>query len=167
MLAILCYICSPTSSNDLCQSVSNVSECGDKVEGTSTTARLCANISIETLFGGQTTNLNIMKCESKVWLWWSFFFVVHSATILVFRWHTGADLGGGCRGCDPPPWDDLRFSNTTGILPKKKKNNNKWFIGVEVEQETSAPPPKKIPDRPWRNYLWSFFFQRIYISCLS
>ena len=20
-----------------------------------------------------------------------------------------------------------------------------WFIGVEVEQETSAPPPKKIP----------------------
>ena len=28
----------------------------------------------------------------------------------------GADLGGGCRGCAPPPWDDLRFSNTTGIL---------------------------------------------------
>ena len=21
-----------------------------------------------------------------------------------------------------------------------------WFIGVEVEQEKSAPPPKKIPD---------------------
>ena len=53
----------------------------------------------------------------------------------------GADLGGGCRGCAPPPspWDDLRFSNTTGILPKKTM----WFIGVEVEQETSAPPPKK------------------------
>ena len=33
----------------------------------------------------------------------------------------------------PPPRDDLRFSNTTGIL------------GVEVEQETSAPPPKKNP----------------------
>ena len=35
----------------------------------------------------------------------------------------GADLGGGCRGCtppSPPPRDDLRFSNTTGILPKKK-----------------------------------------------
>ena len=27
--------------------------------------------------------------------------------------------------------------------PKKKKT--KWFIGVEVEQETSAPPPKKNP----------------------
>ena len=47
----------------------------------------------------------------------------------------GADLGGGCR-------DDLRFSNTTGILQKK---TTMWFIGVEVEQETSAPPPKKNP----------------------
>ena len=26
-----------------------------------------------------------------------------------------------------------------------------WFIGVEVEQETSAPPPKKILDPP----LWT------------
>ena len=40
----------------------------------------------------------------------------------------------------PPPWDDLRFSDTTGILWEKK---TMWFIGVEVEQETSAPPPKK------------------------
>ena len=56
--------------------------------------------------------------------------------------NTGADLGGGCRGCAPPPSrDDLRFSNTTGILKKKTM----WFIGVEVEQETSAPPPKKNP----------------------
>ena len=39
----------------------------------------------------------------------------------------------------PPPRDDLRFSHTTGILQKKTM----WFIGVEVEQETSAPPPKK------------------------
>ena len=60
----------------------------------------------------------------------------------------GADLGGGCRGCapppppPPPPGDDLRFSNTTGILQKKK---TMWFIGVEVEQETIAPPPKKNP----------------------
>ena len=42
----------------------------------------------------------------------------------------------------PPPRNDLRFSNTTGILPNKK---TMWFIGVEVEQETSAPPPKKNP----------------------
>ena len=59
--------------------------------------------------------------------------------------YLGADLGGGCRGCAPPPpaRDDLRFSNTTGILQKEKKTM--WFIGVEVEQETSAPPPKKHP----------------------
>ena len=36
---------------------------------------------------------------------------------------------------------DLRFSNTTGILQKKAM----WFISVEVEKETSAPPPKKNP----------------------
>ena len=54
-------------------------------------------------------------------------------------------LRGGSRGRvhgvrTPPPWDDLRFSNKTGIVPKKK---TMWLIGVEVEQETSAPPPKK------------------------
>ena len=55
---------------------------------------------------------------------------------------SGADLGGGCRGCAPsPPRDDLRFFNTTGILQKETM----WFIGVEVEKETSAPPPKKNP----------------------
>ena len=27
-----------------------------------------------------------------------------------------------------------------------------WFIGVEVEQETSAPPPKKILDPPLGTY---------------
>ena len=39
-----------------------------------------------------------------------------------FTFSSRADLGGGCRGCAPPtpPWDDLRFSNTTGILQKKK-----------------------------------------------
>ena len=30
-----------------------------------------------------------------------------------------------------------------------------WFIGVEVEQETTAPPPKKILDPPLAlNWLW-------------
>ena len=53
---------------------------------------------------------------------------------------------GGSRGRvqgvrTPPPWDDLQFSNTTGIMQKKTM----WFIGVEVEQETRAPPPKKNP----------------------
>ena len=44
--------------------------------------------------------------------------------------------------CAPPPRDDRRFSNTTGILPKKK---TMWSIGVEVEQETIAPLLKKNP----------------------
>ena len=43
--------------------------------------------------------------------------------------------------CTPPEMT-CGFSNTTGILQKKK---TMWFIGVEVEQETSAPPPKKNP----------------------
>ena len=48
----------------------------------------------------------------------------------------------GVRTSPPPPSrHDLRFSNTIGILKKKTM----WFIGVEVEQETSAPPPKKNP----------------------
>ena len=59
---------------------------------------------------------------------------------------------GGSRGRVQgvlPPRDDLRFSNTTGILPKKK---TMWFIGVEIEQETSAlkkilyPPLKLVPN---------------------
>ena len=40
--------------------------------------------------------------------------------------------------------------NSTGILQKKTM----WFIGVEVEQETSAPPPKKNPgSAPARGHL--------------
>ena len=45
----------------------------------------------------------------------------------------------------PPTWDDLRFSNTTGILLKQKQKQTMWFIGVEEEQETSVPPPKTNP----------------------
>ena len=36
--------------------------------------------------------------------------------------YAGADLGEGAGGVHPPaPLDDLRFSNTTGILQKKIK----------------------------------------------
>ena len=62
----------------------------------------------------------------------------------------GADLGGGCRVRIPAPLrDDLPFSNTTGILQKKPT----WCIGVEVEQETSAPPPEKNPGSATGLYL--------------
>ena len=55
---------------------------------------------------------------------------------------------GGSRGRvqgvrTPPPRDDLRFSNTTGIV--QKKLCGLWVIGVEAEKETSAPPPQKNP----------------------
>ena len=57
---------------------------------------------------------------------------------------TEADLGGECRGCAPPSFPEM----TCGFLIqlvfcKKKEKKTMWFIGVEVEQETSAPPAKK------------------------
>ena len=67
----------------------------------------------------------------------------------------GARGGGGGGAPPPPPRDDLRFSNTTGILHKKK---TMWFTGVEVEQETSAPHPKKNPgSAPARPYDRNFY----------
>ena len=56
---------------------------------------------------------------------------------------------GGSRGrvqgvCTPPPEMTCGFLIQLVFCPKKKM----WFIGVEVEQETSAPPPKKILDPP-------------------
>ena len=66
---------------------------------------------------------------------------------------TGADLGGGCRGCAPPP-PPPPPEMTCGFLIQlvfcKNKKKTTWFIGVEEEQETSAPPPKKILDPPLR-----------------
>ena len=53
------------------------------------------------------------------------FWVKDTSTVAAARnvsphW-SGTDLGGECRGwVPPPPGDDLRFSNTTGILQKKK-----------------------------------------------
>ena len=81
----------------------------------------------------------LRKSYLKLW------FPSKSSFHLIFQNYPGTDLGGGCRGCaPPPPWDDQRFSNTTGVL----------FIGVEVEQGTSAPPPnKKSWIRPCYHYV--------------
>ena len=54
---------------------------------------------------------------------------------------TGADLGGECRGCAPSP--EMTCGFLIQLVFCKKKTM--WFNGVEVEQETSAPPPKKNP----------------------
>ena len=56
--------------------------------------------------------------------------------------NSGADLGGGCRGCAPFP-PEMTCGFLIQLVFSKKKTM--WFIGVEVEQETSAPPPKKNP----------------------
>ena len=75
------------------------------------------------------------------------------------RNYTGADLGGGCRGCGggggggggggpggrtpPPPTPEMTCGFLIQLVFCKKKAM--WFNGVEVEEETSAPHPKKNP----------------------
>ena len=61
--------------------------------------------------------------------------------------YPGADLGGGCRGCAPhPPPPEMTCGFLIQLVFCKKKNKKTmWFIGVEVEQETNATPPKKNP----------------------
>ena len=59
----------------------------------------------------------------------------------LFNEGTGADLGGGCRGCAPPSEMNRGFLIQLVFCQKKTL----WFVGVEVEQETSAPPPRKNP----------------------
>ena len=51
---------------------------------------------------------------------------------------TGADLGGGCRGCAPSPPLEM----TCGFLIQLvfcKKKKTMWFIGVEVDQDECTP----------------------------
>ena len=67
----------------------------------------------------------------------------------------GADLGGGCRGCAPLPEMTCGFLIQLVFCKKKK---TMWFIGFEVEQETSAPPPKKNPGSAPEMKNWCFFF---------
>ena len=48
----------------------------------------------------------------------------------------GADLGGGCRGCAPPPEMTCGFLIQLVFCKKKL---------CDLLEETSAPPPKKNP----------------------
>ena len=58
----------------------------------------------------------------------------------------GRIWGEGAGGAHPP-WDYLQFSNTTGILRKKKN----WFIGVEVKSKRRVHSLlKEILDPPLR-----------------
>ena len=47
----------------------------------------------------------------------------------------------GAGGAPPPPPLEMTCGFLIQLVFCKKKKM--WFIGVEVEQETSAPPPKK------------------------
>ena len=55
----------------------------------------------------------------------------------------GADLGR-VQGVHPPP-PEMNCGFLIQLVFYKKKKKTMWFIGVEVEQEKSAPPQKKIP----------------------
>ena len=58
--------------------------------------------------------------------------------------YSGAELGGGCRGCAPPQ-DDLRFSDTTGILHTKKLCG---LLVLKYSKRRVHPLLKKILDPP-------------------
>ena len=60
------------------------------------------------------------------------------------KWPKRANHMQGVRTTPPP----LPLEMTCGFLIQLvfcQKKKTMWFIGVEVEQETSAPPPKKNP----------------------
>ena len=51
---------------------------------------------------------------------------------------------GRVQGVRTPP-SEMNRGFLIQLVFCKKKKKTLWFIGVEVEQETSAPPPKKNP----------------------
>ena len=69
------------------------------------------------------SNVSRPDFSEKKKSWRELVFVISDLFIIS---NSGADLGGGCRGCAPPRWDYLRFSNTTGILQKKKNYVVYW-----------------------------------------
>ena len=64
-------------------------------------------------------------------------------TVVFLLQDSGADPGGGCRGCAPPP-PEMTYGFLIQLVFCKKKNYV-VYPGAEVEQQTSAPPPKKNP----------------------
>ena len=64
---------------------------------------------------------------------------------------------GRVQGVRTPPPPKMTSGFLIQLVFCKKKKKTMWFIGVEVEQETSAPrPEKKILDPPLSTiYFWS------------
>ena len=69
-----------------------------------------------------------------------------SVTIQMETLCPGADLGGGCRGCAPPPPEITCSFLIQLVFCEKKKN---CFIGVEVKSKRLVHPLlKEILDPP-------------------
>ena len=80
-------------------------------------------------------------------------FLFHAQTIIEgfeisFQFDRGGSRGR-VQGVRPPPEMTCGFLIQLVFCKRKK---TMWFIGVEVEQETSAPPPKKSWIRHWFVY---------------
>ena len=81
------------------------------------------------------------------------------------------DLRGGSRGrvqeVRTPPFPEMTCGFLIQLVFCKKKTM--WFIGVEVEQETSAPPPKNNPGSAPRPYkiITSLIIPRIFTLKLT
>ena len=73
-------------------------------------------------------------------------------------YNRGADLAGGCRGCTPPPWHDLRFSNTSGILPKKKNYVVCWCCS-RARDECTPSRMDFTGSKPWAFFNLQFFLE--------
>ena len=54
------------------------------------------------------------------------------SSVVSFVFISGADLGGGCRECAPPPPPEMTCGFLIQLVSCKKKKTM-WFIGVEVE----------------------------------
>ena len=105
-----------------CFSLLPQNELNGDVERFTTHVQTCYLLRDRFYLGGKTRNIAIQLVLSQC--------CKTSCTFLVTRFSAplpGADPGGGCRGCaPPPPWDDLQFSDTTGILQKKKNSVAYW-----------------------------------------
>ena len=110
--------------------------------------KCCSRIRIfnSMIYNGVNTRTNILQTKNIVLapsLVWA---NLNPPAVSFKGWKrsfkAGAELGGGRRGCAPPlPPPEITCGFLIQLVFCKKKT--KWFIGVEVEQETSAPPPRR------------------------
>ena len=74
----------------------------------------------------------------------------------------GADLGGGCRGCAPPP-PEMTCGFLIQLVFCQKKNYVVYWCWSRADPETRAPPPKKNPGAAPERY--AFFYFHLFHIC--